>query len=123
MLNAPDVLEIIDDPEIGGGVPFQVRRIRNVRVRGNVSQQPELFSLTGNIQPEWKNSQTSTSEDTLMEGIVVYAAFEFQNGDNRYTEFIGPDEILYRGDVWRVTRVDNWADWGFSIAHATKVMG
>ena len=122
MLN-PDVLEIIDDPDVGGGVPFQVRRVKNVRVRGNVTQQEELIPLTGNIQPEGKNSQTSTSEDLLTEGIVVYAAFEFNTGTNVMSEFTGPDEILYRNDVWRVTRVDNWSDWGFSIAHATKVMG
>ncbi len=134
---APDVLEILDDPEVGGGVPFQVRRVTNKRSLGSVTREPVIYDVTGNIQPENKSSQSSTAEDLLSESIVVYAAFVFQTGSNpgepvvttvndeavSVASFVGPDEILYNGHVWRVTQVQNWEEWGFSVAHATKVMG
>ena len=40
MLN-PDVTEILDDPEVGGGVSFQVKRTTNARVLGSVEQTTE----------------------------------------------------------------------------------
>ncbi len=119
----PDVTEILNDPEVGGGVAFQVKRVLNVRTLGSVTTTPKYFNVTGNIQPESKSVQTSTSEDTLNEGIVVRAIFDFQTGTNNGAEFTGPDEIIFAGTRWRVTSVENWSDWGFTVAHATKVMG
>lgn len=118
----PDVTWILNDPEVGGGVPFQVRRVLNTRTLGSVTQTPTIYDLTGNIQPESKRTQASTTEDKLEESIVVRATFEFQTGTNNGETFSGPDEILFAGAVWRVTSVENWSAWGFSIAHATKVM-
>ena len=119
----PDVTEILDDPEIGGGQPFTVIRNTVTRTLGSIVKTPETFNLSGNIQPQSMSSQTSTSEDTLNEGIVIYAKFAFQAGtnDGGYT-FIGADEILYDGKRYRVTNVNNWSKWGFSIANATRVM-
>ena len=54
---------------------------------------------------------------------MIYAAFEFKLGANNGDKFTGPDEILFNGKTYRVTRVDNWADWGFTIAYAERVMG
>ena len=121
MLN-PDVTEILNDPEVGGGVSFQVRRVLNTRTKGSVTQTPVIYPLTGNIQPQNKSTQSSTVEDLLNESIVVYALFDFQTGENNGGTFTGPDEILWKDRVWRVTNVNNWTDWGFNIAYATKVM-
>lgn len=119
----PDVTEILDDPEVGGGQPFQVVRYTSTRTLGAVTKTPQTFDLTGNIQPQDMSSQTSTSEDTLNETIVIYAVFAFQTGENDGgTTYTGPDEVLYDGKRYRVTRVNNWSKWGFSIAYATKVM-
>jgi len=122
MLN-PDVTEILTDPEIGGGVMFQVVRTKNVRTGGAVTQTTETFTATGNIQPENKNSQSSTVEDQLSESIVIYTTFIFQIGVNDYTEFYGPDEVIYNGNRYRITSINDWKDWGFTIAHAEKVRG
>jgi hypothetical protein len=119
----PDVTEILDDPEIGGGEPFQVQRVKNNRSRGHITRDVETIEVTGNIQPQDRSSQPSTAEDLLNEGIVIYACFEFRTGRNDGSpEYVGADEILYDGNRYRVTRVDNWSKWGFSIAYATKVM-
>ena len=122
MLN-PDVTEILDDPEVGGGVSFQVKRTTNARVLGSVEQTTETFNATGNIQPETKTSQTSTTEDLLNEGIVIRSTFEFQTGSNNGGSFVETDEVIYDGQTWRVTSIENWSKWGFTVAHATKVMG
>lgn len=117
----PDVTEIIDDPEVGGGQEFTVRRVTNSRTLGRVERKTTLIEVTGNIQPQDKSAQASTLEDTLSESIVIYARFAFTAGENNGGEFIGADEILYDDKVYRVTQVNNWAKWGFSIAYATRV--
>ena len=119
----PDVTEIIDDPEIGGGQAFQVVRYTSTRTLGAITKTPKTYNLTGNIQPQDMSTQTSTSEDELNESIVIYAKFAFQAGENNGgTTYYGPDEIHYDGKRYRVTRVNNWSKWGFSIAYATRVM-
>ena len=119
----PDVTEIINDPEIGGGVEFQVVRTKNTRTGGAVTQTKETFTATGNIQPESKSSQSSTVEDNLSESIVIYTLFIFQTGINNYSEFYGPDEVIYSGNTYRITSINDWKNWGFTIAHAEKVRG
>ena len=122
-MNLPDVLDIIDDPEVGGGVPFQVRRVLNKRIMGDVKQTEEIFNATGNIQPSEKTSQASTPEDIKTERIVIYSTFEFIMGANNGAEFTGPDEILHNGNTYRLISVENWKEWGFMIAHAERVLG
>ena len=120
----PDVLEIIDDPEVGGGVEFQVIRTVTTRKLGTVENVTQKINATGNIQPEGKGIQASTLEDPMNEGIVIYSTFIFQTGENSGgISFTGPDEVIWNGIRWRLTRVDNWADWGFTIAHAERVRG
>ena len=119
----PDVTEILDDPEVGGGVAFQVIRTTNTRKINGVTQSKETFQATGNIQPAGKQTQASTPEDLLSEEIVIRSTFVFQTGVNNGNTFLGPDEVIYQGETWRITKVDNWSEWGFTTAYATKVMG
>ena len=119
----PDVTEIINDPDLGGGVSFQVRRIVNTRTVAGVSQAVQTIDLTGNIQPTDMAARPSTAEDVLSEGIVVRALFAFSTGINDGgVTFTGPDEILYLNKTYRVTQVDDWAQWGFTTAYAERVM-
>ena len=119
----PDVTEILDDPELGGGVSFEVIRTQNIRSAGHITQQTQTLHATGNIQPANKSTQSSTVEDPLSESIVIYTTFIFQTGQNDYSEFTGPDEVIYQGIRYRVTSVNNWKDWGFTIANAERVRG
>ena len=119
----PDVTEILDDPEVGGGEPFQVVRHTSTRTLGAITKSAQTYDLTGNIQPQDMASQSSTAEDLLTENIVVYAKFGFQTGSNDGSNvYTSADEILYDGKRYRVTRVNDWHKWGFSIAYATRVM-
>ena len=120
----PDVTAIIDDPEVGGGVSFQVRRKTITRKLGNVETSEEIFNVTGNIQPQNKGSQASTTEDIRNESIVVYSTFKFEIGKNYGESSITQtDEVLHKGKVYRVTQVNDWSEWGFTIAYATLDMG
>ena len=120
----PDVLEILQDPEVGGGVAFKVHRRTTTRVLGSFETSTETFDVTGSIQPQEKSNQSSTAEDLQTEIIVIRAPFTFQTGSNDggKTE-VQADEVLWRSSVWRVTRVDDWSDWGFTVAYATKDRG
>lgn len=118
----PDVTAILYDPEVGA-VEFKVRRVTNKRVLGSVSRTEQLFDVIGNIQPQDKDSQSSTIEDLYTESIVIRAIFDFQIGNNQgEVTFEGTDEVLWDNKVWRVTRVENWSKWGFTTAYATRVM-
>ena len=119
----PDVTEIINDPEVGGAQPFQVRRVTNTRKKGGVVRSETVTNCIGNIQPQGLETQSSTAEDLQTETIVIYACFAFSVGSNDGgVSFTGPDEILYNDKVYRVTRVNDWSGWGFTIAYATRVM-
>ncbi len=119
----PDVTEILDDPEVGSGVAFQVRRKSSHRKLGGWEKTETVYDATGNLQPQNKSSQSSTAEDLLSESIVIYSTFVFQNGQNNGAEIIETDEVLWENEVWRVTSVQNWAKWGFTVANAEKVRG
>jgi len=120
MLN-PDVTEILDDPELGGGVSFTIRRPRLVRSRATVEKSFVPIEATGNIQPVDKSASQDSSEDKLSEQIVIRTTTTLQAGTRDETGATGADEVFYKNSWWRVTRVDNWEDWGFVVAYATRV--
>ena len=117
----PDVREILDDPEVGGGVSLLIRRPTQVRVKGSIEQTYEEIPATGNIQPQEKSAGQTANEDQLNESIVIRTTAYLQAGSRENGAVYGADEITYKGIRWRVTRVDNWYDWGFVTGYATRV--
>ena len=118
----PDVTEILNDPEVGGGVSFTVIRNKSVRSRGGYKKDPTKYTATGNVQPQEMSNQSSTAEDLLNESIVIYSTFVFQAGSNSGNSIVEADIVCYDGLFWRVTRVDNWSKWGYTRAYATRIM-
>jgi len=118
----PNVTAILDDPEVGGGQEFKVIRNASVRDKGGYKKTPTTYNATGNLQPQEMSNQASTSEDLLNESIVVYSTFPFQTGSNTGSSIIEADIIFYNDLYWRVTRVENWSQWGFTKAYATRIM-
>ena len=114
---SPDVLEIIDDPEIAGGQPFTVLRKTLTRVRGGVNESVDEYAVTGNIQPAGKGVSPSQSEDEQNESITIWTKFTLQCGEPG----TAADEIVFNGKRWRLTSVDDYSGWGFTIGHATRV--
>lgn len=117
----PDVTPILDDPEVGGGVSFQVIRNTAVRSLGGYTKTVQTFSETGNIQPQEMSNQASTPEDKLEESIVIYTTFSLQTGSNTGSSIVESDIVQYDNLYWRVTRVENWSKWGFTRAYATRI--
>lgn len=119
----PDVTAILDDPEVGGGVSFQVKRCQTVRSSPiEYTKNEVIYNVTGNIQPQDMSNQSSTAEDLLTEVIIAYSRFTFQVGSNSITQIIEADIILYDNKQYRVTRVDDWSKWGYTRAVATRIM-
>ncbi|MBR3587784.1 MAG: hypothetical protein IKO00_17330 [Oscillospiraceae bacterium] len=116
----PDVTEILDDPEVGGGVSFLVRRPKETRVKGSVELTYEEIHATGNIQPAEKSATQGVNEDQLNEQIVIRTTTVLQAGTRNETGVYHADEVFYKGFRWRVLRVENWEDWGFVTAYATR---
>ena len=121
-MRMPDVTAIIDDPEVGGGIIFQVLRTTGVRNRGGYQKTTERFTVSGNIQPQDKSNQASTPEDKLTESIVIYTTFSLQTGSNDGKSIVEADIVLYNGMLWRVTKVDNWSEWGYTRGYAERTM-
>ena len=116
----PDVREILDDPEVGGGVSFTVKRVKHIREKVSVKKEVETFEATGNIQPANKSATPGVNEDALDEQIVIRTTFILQSGRREAGEEYGADEVIFKGNRWRVLRVNNWEDWGFVEAYATR---
>ena len=121
ILLSPDVLEIIDDPEVGGGVEFLVCRKKIIRIRGSVSESITQINATGNIQPEGKSAAPGPAEDVLDERIVIYTTFTLQPGGKPADGTYEADEILYDQIRYRITSVENYYQWGFTVGHATRM--
>ncbi len=117
----PDVLEIIDDPDVGGGVAFTVIRTKLTRTKSSVTKGTTEIHATGAIQPVTKTATPGDAEDILNEQIVIYTTCILQAGGKMNGGNYAADEILYRGLRWRVNSVDNWAEWGFTVGHATRM--
>ena len=121
----PDVTAILDDPEVGGGVSFVVERKTLVRTVGTITTNVERFTATGNIQPADKGFNQQSDEDKLNETIVIYSRFTFQIGSHIPSDdssgMTETDEVLYKNKRYRVTRMDDWSDWGYTRAYATRV--
>ena len=118
----PDVTAILDDPEVGGGVSFDVIRSSGQRRGGSYDMTKDVFHATGNVQPQEKGNQASTTEDLLNEVIVIYSTFIFQVGSNDGVNIVESDIVKHNGKYYRVTKVDDWSQWGYTRAYATRIM-
>lgn len=124
-MNMPDVTAILYDPEVGGGVEFTVERETSIRSSlppYGFTKSTSTLTGVGNIQPQEKSIQSSTTEDLLTESIVIYSTFLFQTGSNTGTTNVQADIVTYNGLKWRVTKVEDWSAWGFTKAYATRTM-
>ena len=118
----PDVTAILYDPEVGGGQSFKVIRNASVRSRGGYTRTPTETTAVGNIQPQDKSNQSSTVEDLLKESIVIYSTFCFQTGSNTGSSIVEADIVFWNDLYWRVTQVQDWSQWGYTQAYATRIM-
>lgn len=120
MLN-PEVIELLDDPDLGGGVVFTVKR--TTRKRSLISTDTlttDYLRGTGNIQPAQPDDiQLLPDENKHKKVIVIYSTFNFQLGEDGDAKHTEADVVLFDGHAWDVLQVNNWSKWGFHVAYAT----
>lgn len=121
MPNLPDVTFLLDDPDLGGGVAFTViRQSRILSLVSDVSVTTESIQATGNIQPAQPEDLQQLPEEQRHETVIVIrSTFNFRLASEENGVQYLPDEVEYNGNRWKVTRVDQWAAWGFTTAWAT----
>lgn len=119
--NLPDVTFLLDDPALGGGVAFTVvRQSRVLSLLSDASVTTEYIPATGNIQPAQPEDLQQLPEEQRHETVIVIrSTFKFRLASDVNGVQHLPDEIDYHGNRWKVTRVDQWAAWGFTTAWAT----
>lgn len=118
----PDVTELLDDPDVGGGQPFQVERTTGIRANGKKAPDvPVLHKAIGNIQPaQPKELERLPEEDRVKAVIAIRSTFQFQLGaDNGGKAYTDPDVVIIGGKRHRVLKIDDWSAYGFMCAFAT----
>lgn len=118
----PDITELLDDPDVGGGQSFQVERTSGIRANGKkVPSTPTLHNATGNIQPaQPKELERLPEEDRKKNVIAIRSTFNFQMGsDDGGKAYTDPDVVIIGGKRYRVLKIDDWSLYGFQCAFAT----
>jgi len=118
----PDVTELLSDPEVGGGQPFQVERTAGVRANGKkVPDAPTIHEAIGNIQPaQPKELERLPEEDRVKAIIAIRSTFVFQSGADSGKTYTDPDVVIIGGNRYRVLKIDDWSAYGFQCAFATR---
>ena len=104
---------IVTDPEMGGSA-FHVSRKTYTRELGEVILSAVAgFTAAGSVQPASSEDlallpQEERSEDT----IILLSPFHFRLGEVSDLDFTTTDEIVWRGQRYRVIKVKSWGPQG-----------
>ena len=113
----PDVTEILYDPELGAQ-SFTIKR-KQGRWNGGrlIISNEETISAVGNIQPAGAEQLQFFPEGERQRGeCVIYTTTILHTSEGESVS----DDIIWRGDEYKIVRVDRWDEWGFNIAYAAK---
>lgn len=122
----PDITQMLDDPDIGGGQPFTIVRRVVTRVKGRytspTSETVQRIPATGTLQPAGFEALQQLPEADRSENVLIVrttkALYLGQSGDSSDTL---ADEIEYSGGKYKVLQVKDWGKWGMWVAYATRV--
>jgi hypothetical protein len=111
-----DLVDVILDPDMGGGVYAAERVDEIVDDGGYSSQSVSFFELRGNIQPLSGRERELLPEGGLeRESIVIFTPQELCSGSATRRA----DRVFYRGAAYRVRLVEHWREHaGFTRAVA-----
>lgn len=121
----PDVTELLNDPDIGGGQSFDIIRRTLVREKGRLgAEQTVTIKATGSIQPAGVDVLQQLPEgDRSGEVIVVRTTTAIQIGNTGATSDLLADEIRHNGSRYKVLQLKGWGKWGMYCAYATRIGG
>lgn len=120
----PDITMLLDDPDIGGGQSFVIRRVATGRVKGRDQViRVEIIPATGSVQPADQNALQQLPEADRENEVKVFRTSKqpFQNGSSDSTGSILSDTLIYQGDHYKILKTKDWSQWGMYVAFATKI--
>ena len=103
-----------------GYTPFTVKRMTCRRRNGQSVRTERKISTAGCIQPGTPEMvPLLPQEDRREDFIAVYTGFALSTGKNGGGEtYTAADRILWQGETYRVCKVKDWSDFGYTQAYA-----
>lgn len=119
----PDITMLLDDPDVGGGQSFVIRRVTTKRVKGRDQViRVELIPATGSVQPADQNALEQLPEADRENEVKVFRTTKpMQNGSTDNAGSVLSDVLIYQGDHYKILKTKDWSQWGMYVAYATKI--
>lgn len=117
MALSPDVTALLVDPDLGAQ-EFTVRRRLGKWHNGRMEiASDETLTAIGIIQPPSSEELQFFPEGERRKGMIaIYTQTMLhlsEGGDIA-------DDVTWRGEAYKIIRVDRWADYGYCVAYAQK---
>ena len=113
----PDITALLVDPELGAQ-RFSISRRAGRWHEGRFEpESEEIIEATGNIQPANAEALQFFPEGERRRGaITIRTATLLHLTDG--TDIA--DSVLWRGERYKLIRVDRWDDYGFCVGYASR---
>lgn len=111
----PDITALLVDPDLGAQQFTIARRAGRWREGRFEPESEEIIHATGNIQPANAEALQFFPEGERRRGAVTIRTAEALH----LTEGGGvADAVIWRGERYKLVRVDRWDDYGFCVGYA-----
>jgi len=119
----PDVTELLNDPDIGGGQSFDIIRRTLVREKGRLgAEQTVTIKATGTLQPAGFEALQQLPEADRSENVmIIRTTTPLQIGKSGDASDTLSDEIEYSGEKYKILQLKDWGKWGMYVAYVTRV--
>ena len=113
----PDITALLVDPGLGAQRFTVSRRTGRWREGRFVPETEELIQATGNIQPATAEALQFFPEGERRRGAIVIRSKTLLH----LTEGADiADTVTWRGEQYKIVRVDRWDDYGFCVGYAHR---
>lgn len=113
----PDVTWLLSDPTLGSQHFTIIRKTGAWQSGRFVLDVAQNIPAIGIIQPSGSESLSMIPEGEKREGmVVIYTKTEIHLTEGSEVS----DNVEWRGEMYKVLRIDRWQDYGFNIAYAQK---
>lgn len=125
----PDITSLLLDPELGAQ-SFTINRTMGSWKKGRFIEEVTVIKAIGNIQPATAEELEQLPEGDRRKGVIVIRTptpiYETQDAMTTDEPSQTPakehatDEIVWRGNAYKVLSAMMWADFGWYEAFATR---
>lgn len=123
----PDITAALLDPELGAQ-PFTINRTFGEWKAGRFIEETTAIKAVGNIQPATTEDLEQLPEGDRRKGVIVIRTptpiYETGNQESEASQTPQKehttDEIVWRGNAYKVLSATLWGDFGWYEAYATR---